>query len=212
MSLENSLVLGRYRVLWPLESKKLTHTYIARDEHRDGLGNPVLVRHYLHDLGDKDSPPAAAMFEELSRLTHLRHPGVVSLLDYGTVGQCLVTAHEHVPGMDLNQLCDVLSKKREPFPPQHREPLVIADCEVDDGDVGPAAIERGEEAQRVDREDGLKTLEPEEDAQRLAGRRVRIDDVHQPVAIEECVMVDFFCQASPPTARAEAASRPCPLG
>jgi serine/threonine-protein kinase len=117
MSLENSLVLGRYRVLWLLDSKKLIRTYIARDDHRDGLGTPVLVKHYLHDLGDKDSPAATVLFNELGRLTHMRHPGVVSLLDYGTVEQSLVTAHEHLPGMDLNQLCEVFVKKQEPFPP-----------------------------------------------------------------------------------------------
>jgi serine/threonine protein kinase len=117
MSLENSLILGRYRVLWPLDSKKLIRTYIARDEHRDGLGTPVLVKHYLHDLGDKGSSVATALFEELGRLTHMRHPGVVSLLDYGTVEQYLVTAHEHLPGMDLNQLCDAFAKKQEQFPP-----------------------------------------------------------------------------------------------
>jgi serine/threonine protein kinase len=117
MSLENSLVLGRYRVLWPLDSKKLTKTYIARDEHRDGLGTPVLVKHYLHDLGDKDSALATSLFAELGRLTQLRHPGVVSLLDYGTVEQYLVTAHHHLPGMDLTQLCDLFGKKHEQFPP-----------------------------------------------------------------------------------------------
>lgn len=117
MSLENSLILGRYRVLWTVESKKLIKTYIARDEHRDGLGTPVLVKHYLHDLGDKDSQPATALFAELSRLTHIRHPGVVSLLDYGTVGQCLVTAHAHMPGMPLTQLCEVYGKHSDQFPP-----------------------------------------------------------------------------------------------
>jgi serine/threonine protein kinase len=117
MSLENSLVLGRYRVLCTLESKKLIRTYIARDEHRDGLGTPVLVKHYLHDLGDKDSQPATSLFSELSRLTHIRHPGVVSLLDYGAIGQCLVTAHSHAPGLPLSQLCEVYSKNSDQFPP-----------------------------------------------------------------------------------------------
>lgn len=117
MSLENSLVLGRYRVLWSVESKKLLETYIARDEHRDGLGTPVLVKHYKHDLGDKDSPPATALFAELSRLTHVRQPGVISLLDYGTVGECLVTAHSHMPGMPLAELCEVYRKSSQQFPP-----------------------------------------------------------------------------------------------
>jgi serine/threonine protein kinase len=109
--------LGRYRILWPFESKKLIKTYIARDEHRDGLGTLVLIKHYLHDLGDKDSPLASDLFRELSRLTHVRHPGVVSLLDYGSFQEGLVTAHSHLPGMGLQQLCDLFAKKQEQFPP-----------------------------------------------------------------------------------------------
>jgi serine/threonine protein kinase len=117
MSLEDSLVLGRYRVLWPIESKKLIKTYIARDEHRDALGTPVLVKHHLHDLGNKDSDLAVVMYDELGRLTQLRHPGVVSLLDHGSVGQCLVTAHSCLPGIGLQQLCDLFGKRQEQFPP-----------------------------------------------------------------------------------------------
>jgi serine/threonine protein kinase len=117
MSLENSLVLGRYRVLWPLDAKKLIKTYIARDEHKDGLPTPVLVKHHLHDLGDKQSATAITMFGELGRLTHVRHPGIVSLLDYGSIDQCLVTAHSHLPGIGLAQLCELFGKKQEQFPP-----------------------------------------------------------------------------------------------
>ena len=117
MSLEDSLVLGRYRVLWPLDSRKLIRTYIARDEHRDGLGTPVLIKHHVHDLGDRESALMAALLVELGRLTHLRHSGVVSLLDYGTPEQGLITAHDHQPGMSLSQLCDIFDKKHEAFPP-----------------------------------------------------------------------------------------------
>ena len=136
MSLENSLVLGRYRVLWLLDSKKLIKTYIARDEHRDGLGTPVLIRQYLHDLGDKDSPAVSALFEQLTGLTQFRHPGVVSLLDYGTVGQCLLTAYAHLPGVDLPQLCEHFNRQEKPFPRHlavylvRRLLLTLHDCHV----------------------------------------------------------------------------------
>lgn len=117
MSLEKSLVLGRYRVLWQLDQKRLIKTYIARDEHRDGLGTPVLIKQFMHDLGDKEAVPMTALFEELTRLTHFRHSGVVSLLDYGTIDNCLITAYAHLPGMDLTQLCESFGKKQQPFPP-----------------------------------------------------------------------------------------------
>jgi serine/threonine protein kinase len=117
-SLENSLVLDRYRVLWQLDQKKLIRTYIARDEHRDGSGTAVLVKHFLHDLGEEDSPTVATLYDELNALTHLRHGGVVSLLNFGFVGQHLVAAYAHVPGMDLAQLCEYFGRKQRPFPPQ----------------------------------------------------------------------------------------------
>jgi serine/threonine protein kinase len=116
MSLENSLVLGRYRVLWLVDTKKLIKTYIARDEHRDGLGTPVLLKHYMHDLGAKHSPSVGGLFEQLTGLTQLRHSGVVSLLDYGTVEESLVMAYAHLPGVDLRQLCEQLDRKQKSFP------------------------------------------------------------------------------------------------
>lgn len=116
MSLENSLVLGRYRVLWQVEQKKLIKSYIARDEHQEGSGAPVLIKHYMHDLGDADSPGMGALFAELNALMHLRHSGVVPLLGYGTLEHCLVTASAHTPGIELPQLCDQLARRQKPFP------------------------------------------------------------------------------------------------
>jgi serine/threonine protein kinase len=116
MSLENSVVLGRYRVLWLVDAKRLIKTYIARDEHEDAVGTPVLIKQYLHNLGQRHSPRMGMLFEELSALTRLRHPGVVSLLDYGSVGESLVMAYAHVPGVDLPQLCDQLGRRQQTFP------------------------------------------------------------------------------------------------
>jgi serine/threonine protein kinase len=116
MSLENSVVLGRYRVLWLVDAKRLIKTYIARDEHEDAVGTPVLIKQYLHDLGQRHSPRMGVLFEELSGLTHLRHAGVVSLLDYGSVGESLVMAYAHLPGVDLPQLCEQLGRRQQTFP------------------------------------------------------------------------------------------------
>jgi serine/threonine protein kinase len=117
MGLENSLVLGRYRVLWLLEQERLTNSYIARDEYRDGSGEPVLIKHFLHEIGAQRRPDVRALYDDLTVLTHLRHPGVVPLLDFGIVDDCLVTAHAHSPGVFLPQLCDHFSRRNKPFPP-----------------------------------------------------------------------------------------------
>jgi len=117
VSLENSLVLGRYRVLWLVDQKKLAKTYIARDEAEDAFGTPVLVKQFLHDLGDQESPGVRTLFDELTTLTHLRHTGVVSLLNYGVVEDHLVTASSHLPGAALPQLCEHFARRQRPFPP-----------------------------------------------------------------------------------------------
>jgi serine/threonine-protein kinase len=117
MSLENSLVLGRYRALWLVEQKKLSRSYIARDESEEAFGAPVLVKQFLHDLGDQDAPAMHTLRDEMTALSHLRHAGVVSLLDYGVVGDRLVTASVHSPGASLSVLCEYFARKQRPFPP-----------------------------------------------------------------------------------------------
>lgn len=126
MGLEHSLVLGRYRVLWPLEQQRLVKSYIARDEHRDGSGAPVLLKHFRHDIGDEESPAARALFDDLARLTHLRHPGVVALLDFGAVDHTLITVHSQRQGVDLATFCDHFERRERPFPP--RLALYVARC------------------------------------------------------------------------------------
>jgi serine/threonine protein kinase len=117
MSLENSLVLGRYRVLWLVDQKKLAKSYIARDESDDAFGAPVVIKQFMHDLGDLESPLVHALRDEMGALTHLRHTGVVSLLNYALVEDRLVTASAHLPGASLAQLCEYFGRKQRPFPP-----------------------------------------------------------------------------------------------
>lgn len=117
MSLENSLVLGRYRVLWLVDQKKLSRSYIARDESEETFGAPVLIKQFMHDLGDQDAPAMHTLRDEMTALSHLRHAGIVSLLDYGVVGDRLVTASAHSPGANLSLLCEYFARKQRPFPP-----------------------------------------------------------------------------------------------
>jgi serine/threonine protein kinase len=116
MNLENSLVLGRYRVLWQVDQKKLVKTYIARDEQREELGSPVLIKHFMHDLAAPESSTKSTLFEELTALEQLRSPGVVSLLSHGMLQNTLVTAHAHMPGIPLTRLCEAFGRRQQLFP------------------------------------------------------------------------------------------------
>ena len=77
MSLENSLVLGRYRVLWLVDQKKLSRSYIARDESEEAFGAPIVIKQFMHDLGDQDAPAMHALRDEMTALGHLRPLGVI---------------------------------------------------------------------------------------------------------------------------------------
>jgi serine/threonine protein kinase len=118
MSLEESLVLGRYRVLLPLDEKKLVKAYLARDEHPDGSDTPVLIKHFLEPLGALSSIEVSELLEELSALEQLRRPGVVALLGHAVIDDRLLTAQELLPGVSLLALCEEFESNQAPFPTQ----------------------------------------------------------------------------------------------
>jgi hypothetical protein len=53
MSLEESLVLGRYRVLLALDERKLVKAYLARDEQGDGSDTPILIKQFSSDRSSR---------------------------------------------------------------------------------------------------------------------------------------------------------------
>jgi serine/threonine protein kinase len=116
MSLEESLVLGRYRVLLPLDERKLVKAYLARDEQGDGSDTPILIKHFLLDLTARRSTEVSQLLEELSALEQLRSPGVVRLLGHGTLEGRLLTAQALLPGISLLALCDSFEQKQARFP------------------------------------------------------------------------------------------------
>ena len=93
---------------------------------------------------------------------------------------------------------------------QHGDAVLVADALVEDDDIRTAALERGEEARGIDGERGLESLEPEQDAECLARRRVGIENVDEPVTVEECVVVDLVAHRAPSRAMAGGAEPAAP--
>src|SRR5688572_5003679 len=118
MGLENRVVLGRYKVLWRLEHKNLVKTYLARDEQSESPGSPVVIKQYLHDLGDPKRDTSVAFYSELKALKALSHPGVVQTLDFGTLDNTLVVALEYVRGATLNAICQHYERQEQSIPPR----------------------------------------------------------------------------------------------
>jgi serine/threonine protein kinase len=116
MSLEERLVLGRYRVLVPLDERKLVKAYLARDEQGDGSDTPILIKHFLLDRSPRRSTETAQLLEELSALEQLQSPGVVQLLGHAVEDGWLLTAQALLPGISLLALSESFAQSQVPFP------------------------------------------------------------------------------------------------
>jgi serine/threonine protein kinase len=113
----DSIVLERYRVLFPVDERRLVKAYLARDERGGDFDTPILIKHFLHDLADEEPQVRSSLLVELSGLEQLRDPGVVPLLGHTVVDERLITAHGHRPGLGLLRLCESLKQSHRQFPP-----------------------------------------------------------------------------------------------
>jgi serine/threonine protein kinase len=111
----DSLVLGRYRVLFAVDERRLVHAYLARDNHSDAADAPVLIKRFAFDLRS-DPGAAARLLEELRELEQLRDPGVVALLGHEVIDHRLVTVQEHSPGVSLFDLCELSRRQQKRLP------------------------------------------------------------------------------------------------
>lgn len=116
MSLEETLVLGRYRVLLPLDEKKLVKAYLARDEHPGGPDRPILIKRFLRPFSSLGSLEARELLDELAALEQLRSPGIVSLLGHVVEDDRLLTVQELLPGASLLALCERDERRDGRFP------------------------------------------------------------------------------------------------
>jgi serine/threonine protein kinase len=78
----------------------------------------VVVKQYLHDLGDPKRDVCRAFYDELEALKSLQHPGVVATLDYGLTEGSLTIVQEYVRGAALSEICQHFERQEKPFPPR----------------------------------------------------------------------------------------------
>ncbi len=69
--------------------------------------------------------------------------------------------------------------------PQDGETVLVPDAHVDQGDIGRTPLGGEQEAGGVGRERGLEALEPEQNAQRFAGCCIGVENMNEPIAVQE---------------------------
>jgi serine/threonine-protein kinase len=90
-----TLVLGRYRLVRFLARGGMGSIYLGRAEGAAGFARPVVIKRALH-VGDEH---LVKMFAREARiLARLRHPAIVSILDFADTGGEYVMVLEYVHG------------------------------------------------------------------------------------------------------------------
>jgi serine/threonine protein kinase len=108
MSLDTELapsghqVLGRYRVVQKLAKGGMGVVYLGRLEGAAGFAKPVVIKRIIPD-SDDPTESTARFIREAQILSHLQHPGIVGVLDFGEEEQGHAMILEYVHGYDLGR-------------------------------------------------------------------------------------------------------------
>src|SRR5258708_32925289 len=108
-------LIGNYKIISQLGSDSFSTTYLA--EHTYVVGPPVAVKYWsnthLHSSKDYN-----AFLHEAQALIGLRHPYILSTIDYGVDGEIpyIVTENPNNTAGTLRQRKEASS--RTPLPPQ----------------------------------------------------------------------------------------------
>jgi len=104
------VVLGRYRVLCLLARGGMGEVYLARSEGALGFHKPVVIKRVLAEHAENQA--IIDLFRREARvMSNLRHPNIVSVLDFGEDGGDHLLVIEYVHGFHLGRWLRWTSKR-----------------------------------------------------------------------------------------------------
>ena len=98
--------MGRYRIVRRLATGGMGIVYLARIEGAEGFARPAVIKRMLPDL-TSDEELVGLFVREARILAGLRHPGVVSVLDFSSEQDAYLMALEYVHGYHVGQVAQV---------------------------------------------------------------------------------------------------------
>lgn len=96
------LVLGRYRIVRRLAQGGMGVVYLGRLEGGAGFSKAVVIKRIIPDTGNLQES-TARFIREAQILSHLQHPGIVAVLDFGEEQDGHSMVLEYVHGYDLGR-------------------------------------------------------------------------------------------------------------
>lgn len=109
-------VLGRYRILRSLAVGGMGVIYLGRSEGAAGFAKPVVIKRVVSDFQATDSQALEFFVREATILAELRHPGIVSVVDFGDDDGAYTMVLEYVHGFHVGQWLKYYQRAGSDFP------------------------------------------------------------------------------------------------
>lgn len=109
-------VLGRYRILRSLAVGGMGVIYLGRSEGAAGFAKPVVIKRVVQDFQASDDHALEYFVREATILAELRHPAIVSVVDFGDDDDAYTMVLEYVHGFHLGQWLKYFQKIGKDFP------------------------------------------------------------------------------------------------
>jgi eukaryotic-like serine/threonine-protein kinase len=108
-------VLGRYRVVRAIGRGGMGVIYLARTEGAAGFVKPFVIKQAAPEAAQGDTM-IAQLAREARIMSNLRHPGIVSVIDFAAEGRSHLLVLDYVQGYNLGQWRKFVQHSGRDFP------------------------------------------------------------------------------------------------
>ena len=123
-SVKLPLVIGRYLLEGQVASGGMATVYHGRVLGEDRFARPVAIKR-MHPHCARDADFVAMFLDEANLAARIRHPNVVPVLDFASVGEDLIIVMEYVPGDTVGNLIQAAHEAKL-YPPHRVVASIIA--------------------------------------------------------------------------------------
>lgn len=123
-SVKLPIVIGRYLLEGQVASGGMATVYHGRLVGADRFARPVAIKR-MHPHCARDADFVAMFLDEANLAARIRHPNVVPVLDFASVGEDLIIVMEYVPGDTVGSLIQAAHEAKL-YPPHRVVASIIA--------------------------------------------------------------------------------------
>jgi serine/threonine-protein kinase len=112
------IVLGRYRIVRAIGRGGMGVIYLARSEGAAGFVKPFVIKQAVPEILSQGDTMIAQLAREARIMSNLRHPGIVSVIDFAEDEGSYLLVLDYVQGYNLGQWRKYVQHAGRPFAPE----------------------------------------------------------------------------------------------